>query len=640
MSGMLFGLAGKTLRVDLSRRKTVSEPSSDYFEFLGGRGVGSKILFDELNVNVSPYDPDNLLIFSPGLFVGTGAPQATRTNISSKNPDTDGIGFANVGGGFGSRLRKAGFDNLIFSGRASEPVFLWVSDGSAEIRRAGDLWGRGTYETEDRIRDEVGNSKVSVASIGPAGENLTFASAVIVDKGHAAGGCALASVMGSKNLKAVAAWGEREVEVADPARLEELRQEIVRRILATEHSRLQRKVGSYGRAIPSFQVRSMLPVRNYEDDHWEDEKVRRLLDIDRYRRGMIPCDESCCEACMHDLELREGVYAGTTCVGLQANSGYGFGPRFDVNDPEVVIRATAVCNDLGIDIDNASTIISWAFELFEKGLITRDDTGGVELRWGGGESLLALLRDLALRRGFGNVLADGFKSASQRIGRGSGYYAMQVKGQGIIDSVRTAIAWGFGHMVSTRGARHLDGSPTIEARDFPPEVMERLFGVSTPIGQTNYEGKARLVFWFENYKALTDCLGVCYFSSYWGTIEKWGPQDYAAMLKAVTGVEMSGEELLRLGWKVHELEKAFNTIHAGFGRRDDVPPARVFDEPVKTGKLRGQRLNYERYNEMLSEYYELHGWDRESGRQRREMLGKLGLRNVSEMLEKYGKIGR
>ena len=640
VSGVPFGLAWKTLRIDLGRGKVVSEPSVRYFEFLGGRGVGAKVLFDEVGVNVGPYDPENLLVFSPGLLVGTGAPQATRTNIGSKNPNTGGVGYANVGGGFGSRLRRAGFDNLIFSGRASEPVYLWVSDGSAEIRRAADLWGRGVYETEDRIRDEVGNSKVSVASIGPAGENRTFASAVIVDRGHAAGGCALASVMGSKNLKAVAAWGEGQIRVADPAGLEELRQRILGRILATEHSRLQRSVGSYGRVLPGFQARSMLPVRNYQDDHWDDEKVRRLLGIERYRRGMIPCDESCHEPCMQDLELGEGRYAGTGCVGLQANSGYGFGPRFDIDDPEVVIAATAVCNDLGIDIDNASTIISWAFELFEKGIVTRDDTGGLDLRWGDGESLLALLRGLALRSGFGNVLADGFRYAAQRIGGGSEYYAMQVKGQGIIDSVRTAIAWGFGHMVSTRGARHLDGSPTIEARDFPPEVVEMLFGVSTPITQTSYEGKARLVFWFENYKALTDCLGVCYFSSYWGTVEKWGPEDYAAALKAVSGVEMSGEELLRLGWRVHELEKAFNTIHAGFSRRDDMPPVRVFDEPVRSGRLRGQRLDFERYGEMLSEYYGLHGWDRGSGWQRRDMLERLGLRDVAERLERYGRIGQ
>ena len=628
------GLAGKTLRIDLTHEDITIEDSRRYIEFLGGRGVGSRILFDELDVDVRPYDPENLLIFSPGLFVGAGVPQATRTNISSKNPITGGIAYSNVGGGLGSHIKRAGFDNIIIYGRAKMPLYLSIIDGDVELRDASDLWGLGIYEVERRLREEV-DQAISTASIGPAGENLIFASAIIVDTGHAAGGCALASVMGSKRLKAIAALGTGEVEVADPEALEELSKEIRDRLRRTEHARLQMTVGSYGRVIPNFQRRGILPVRNYQDDQWVDEKLERLLNIKPYRVEMIPCDPSCCEPCINRLEIREGRYAGTLCVGLHANSGYGFGPRFDIDDPEVIIKATAICNDLGIDIDNASTILSWAFELYERGIITEEQTG-IPLRWGDGEALLRMLEDLAYRRGFGAVLAEGFKSAANRIGNGAEYYAMEVKGQGIIDGVRTSIAWGFGHMVSTRGARHLDGSPTTEARDISPEEANRLFGVPTAAYQTAYEGKAKLVFWFENYKALTDALGICYFSTYWGSTEKLGPEDYAKLFKAVTGVELSAEELMRIGWRIHEVEKAFNTLHVRFTRRDDLPPMRVFIEPVKTGAWRGFKLSWERYNEMLTEYYRLHGWDPETGWQRREQLEKLGLGYVAEKLRRHG----
>ena len=626
-------MAGKTLRIDLTRGRITVEDSRRYAELLGGRGVSSKILLDELDLAVRPYDPENLLIFSPGLLVGTGVPQATRTNIGAKNPNTGGIGYSNVGGGLGGHLKRAGFDNVILQGRAERPLYLSIVDGDVELRDASELWGLGVYEVERRLREEVDPS-ASVASIGPAGENLIFASAIIVDTGHAAGGCALASVMGSKRLKAIVALGGGGVEVADPEGLEELAKEIRARLRATEHARLQMAVGSYGRVIPNFQRRGILPVRNYQDDHWVDEKLERMLNIHPHRVGMIPCDSACCEPCINRLEIREGRYAGTLCVGLHANSGYGFGPRFDVDDPEVIIRATALCNDLGIDIDNASTILSWAFELYERGLLTPEETG-IPLKWGDGGALLTLLEDLAHRRGLGALLAEGFRAAALRIGGGAEYYAMEVKGQGIIDGVRTSIAWGFGHMVSTRGARHLDGSPTTEARDLSPEEANRLFGVPTAPYQTAYEGKARLVFWFENYKALTDALGICYFSTYWGSTEKLGPEDYARLLKAVTGLELSAEELMGIGWRIHEVEKAFNTLHARFTRKDDLPPMRVFTEPVKTGAWRGFKLSWGRYNEMLTEYYTLHGWDPETGWQRREALERLGLEEVALKLERH-----
>lgn len=382
----------------------------------------------------------------------------------------------------------------------------------------------------------------------------------------------------------------------------------------------------------------MLPVKNYEDDVWDENKLSRLLDALKYRVGVKGCP-LCYMPCMNVLEIREGRYAGTRCVGLQANAGYGFGPRFDVDDPSTIVKANAICNELGLDIDNAATIISWIFELYNKGLVSREEVDGLELTWGNEDALLEMLRKLAYREGIGDVLARGFKQASSLIGRGSEYYVMQVKNQGITDSVRTAVAWGFGHFTSIRGARHLDRSPTTEARNYTPEQSLKLFGVPTASLQTVYEGKAKLVLWFENFKAITDALGVYYFATYWGNaLELLGPEDYSKIYYAVTGEEITPTELLLIGRKIREYEKAFNTIHANFTRIDDMPPSRVFVEGVKSGYLKELKVDRKKYDEMLSEYYRQHGWDEDTGLQKRETLEDLGLQDVINKLEKFGKL--
>ena len=635
----MYGLAGRTIRLDLTKMKYIIEPSENYAKFIGGRGVGSWILFNELRPDVHPYSPENLVIFSPGLLVGTGIPQADRTNVGSKNPNTNGIGYSNVGGSFGTQLKGAGFDNIIISGKAQRPVYLWISEGGLEIRDASHLWGRTTAETEDSIKGDLGDDEISVASIGPAGENLTFASAIIVEKGHAAGS-AIASVMGSKNLKAIAVRGDRKVEVADPPRLDEVKEGIIRKIEASEFAKTHKTLGSYGRVLPGKQKHSAFTVRNYQDDYWEEEKYRKI-DYDKimkYRKEMLACSE-CSMPCINYLEIDEGKYAGTTTIGFHASAGEAFGPRFDIDDPEVIIKANAICNELGLDVCNAAAIISWAFELYEKGLIKREDCDGLELDWGNSDALLELLKKLAHREGFGGVLADGFRMAAAKIGKGSEYYAMEVKGEGILDPLRTQISWGFGVITSVRGSKHLDGASSTEARGYSVEAASKIFGVPTAPFPCTYEGKARLVFWFENFKAITDSLGICYFSTYWGNaLELLGPEDYAEMYRVVTGERKSAEELMLMGWRIHEVEKAFNTLHANFTRKDDLPPMRVFIEPIKKGPFKGCKLDWNKYNEMLDEYYELHGWDRSTGWQKEEGLRKLGLSEVAEKLRRYGKL--
>jgi aldehyde:ferredoxin oxidoreductase len=380
----------------------------------------------------------------------------------------------------------------------------------------------------------------------------------------------------------------------------------------------------------------MLPVRNCQDDHWDEGKMSKIdmPALAGYRRRSLDC---CQMGCGTDFVIESGPYSGTVCDRFQANAGYGFGPRFDIDYAAALIKADALCNELGLDVDNTATILSWCYELYERGILTKDDTDGLDLAWGCHESLLELIGKLAHREGFGSLLADGFRVAADKIGKGSEYYALQVKGQGAIDSFRTAIAWGFGHATSTRGARHLDGSSTTEAEDWPPEAAMRIFGFTFG-GQDRYEGKAKLVFWFENMKALVDSLGMCYYTSHWAGPDLLGPADYSKLFTAATGLEKSGDDLMLMGRKIHDVEKAFNTLHAGFTRRDDFPPMRMMMEPVKSGIFAGQRIQWSKYDSMLSEYYELHGWDRHSGWQTRDGLRNLELPEVADKLERAGRL--
>jgi len=629
-----YGWAGKILRVNLSNNQLSIDHTIKYASrFVGGRGVGQWILFNELGSSVHPKAPENLLIFSAGPLVGTLAPASCRISVESKNPVTGGTGYANAGGSFASELKYAGFDHVVISGRSLKPVYIWINDGNVEVKDASHLWTRTTSETTDIIRQEIGESKSGVASIGPAGENHVFASAIIVDKSRAAGGSSFGTVMGSKNLKAIAVRGEKAIEIADSDAFMKVVERAVSKINSSKYGEDQKKLGSHGRVTHVLNERSIIPVRNYQDDQWNIMKMEKI-DIPalrKYERERVSCP-GCPMGCGHSFELTDGPYAGTKCGGLQANFGYGIGARFDIDYGPALIKAKALCDELGLDIDNTVTILSWAYELFEHGILKKNDTDGYELKWGDHETLMKLIEKLAYREGFCNILADGFGIASERIGRGSDYYAMHVKGQGIIDSLRTAIAWGLGIVTSTRGSRHLDGSPTAELRGYSPDIGEKFFGIPTAGMLCTYEGKAELVFFFENLKAIVDSLGFCYFTSYWGSIELLGPDDYAELFSHATGIKKNGRELMFIGRQIHEVEKAFNTLNAGFTRKDDLPPPRAFAEAVKTGAFKGQLLDSDKYNRMLNDYYRIHGWNQNVGWQTSEGLRELDLPEVAAKL--------
>jgi len=616
------GYAGKILRVDLTNEEIWTEPTEKYAgRWLGGRAINTWILLNELDSQVKWSDPENLLAFGVGALVGTLAAGACRISVDTKNAFNNGIGSANVGGFFGAELRFAGFDNLVIRGRAKKPVYLQINDGTVEIRDASSIWGKTTWETEKSLRHELGDERIRVAAIGPAGENLVRPSSIMADRGCAAGGSGCGAVMGSKNLKAISVRGSQGIDLTEPEAFMTAVDEEMQNINRWALIREIREKGFYGAMggrldSPGWEE-GYRPVRNGQDEYWGKEKIAKIAEcaMKDYRKGTVACF-SCPVSCKPWLCVEEGHYR-IEGEGWWNNSANSFCTKIDNTNLESAIHAHYLTNQLGLDGDDAAQTISWAFECYEKGLITKKDTDGLELTWGNDKAMVSLLKKMALREGFGDFLADGALKASEKLGQGSEKFVMHVKGQDSLDGIRINKGWGFGIVLSPVAGRHLRGSLSgFWLRDDRPV--------------TSYEGVPEDLFYNQKKKAVQDILGVCSYV-YGQTVEDW-----AKLFASATGRQLSIDDLLHVGLQAHNLEKAFNTIHVGFDRTDDYPCDRYFNEPVKSGPFKGERIDHDKWNQMLDTIYELHGWDKKTSRQTREGLQNIGLADVAEMLEKEG----
>jgi aldehyde:ferredoxin oxidoreductase len=617
-----YGWVGKTLRIDLSISKVIIEPTQKYADrFIGGRGVGQWILFNELALNIGALDPGNKMVFGTGPLTGTMAP-SSRLSLDTKNVLTGGTLSSNCGGHFGPELKFAGFDFVIVQGKANRPVYVWINDGRAKINDASHLWGKSTWECEDLIRDQLRDEKIRVASIGLAGENLVKVACIIVDRSRAFGRGGSGAIMGSKNLKAIAVRGTGSIEVADSEGFMNEVDFVLAKMDKNESIQERRQKGT--RAIlEKLNDMCFFATRNFQDDCWDPKKIEKIKQSvfnDRYEVRKLSCF-NCPIFCSHFYEVKDGPYAGLRCEGFQANMDLDYSSKLEIDDPIALIKINALCNYLGLDIDNTSGPIAWAFELWEKGIITEEETGGLELKWGDYETVIQLISKIAYRDGFGGVLAEGVKRASEIIGKGSERYAIHIKGQDSIESLRYDKGWALGCVVAPRGGGHLNGA----------FISLRFPSAGDP---SSYEDKASIVFWFEKFKAVVDMLGICYFTTCWSDKDLLTPDDLARLFSKATGKEMGGEQLMRIGQQVHNVEKAFNTLHAGFKREDDYPPKRFIEEPIKSGPFKGERIRREKWERMLDEYYELHGWDRKTGWQTEECLKNLELLEVALKLGK------
>ena len=640
MSGSIW--AGRILRVDLTRGEISEQPTSDYIPlFIGGRGIGQWILLQEVEPGTDPYAPENVLTFNAGALVGTLAPCSGRLSVDTKNPLTGGVCSSNAGGHFAPELKYAGFDSVVITGQSSRPIYLWIHDGQAELRDASDLWGLDTWETEKVLRRELGDPEVRVALIGPAGENLVRGACLIADRARAAGRGGSGAVMGAKRLKAIAVRGHGELVPADQGAFLAHTRACYHKLMSSDIIKVYRAGGSMrfaGAGGPDGNFPQA--VRNYQDSYWPLEKSRRIYEPalkEGYERRKLGCF-NCPISCSHFYAVEEGPYAGSAGEGFEINSARAFGSNMDIDYPPAIIEAHNYCSRMGLDVDMAGACLAFAFEAYERGDLSREECNGLELTWGNHQAAVELLRAIVERRGIGDLLAEGVKRASERLGRGSQEYALQVKGADLNEaSMRPMKAWALGIILSTHGGGHLDGSPGAWAWRGQEELARSYFGNPRPGAAGEYHDQANVVIWFENYKAVIDMLGICYFTSMWIDALALSPDDYAALLSAGSGVAYDADELMLVGRRLHNVQKAFNTLHTGYSREDDVPPKRL-QEPAQTGPFKGERLDPDQWQTMLDEYYGANGWDLETGWQTRESLGALGLEEVSTKLEAFGRL--
>lgn len=629
-------LYGNIARVDLTSRTVKYERSKDFYKWLGGRGYGVNKVFDEVPKDVDPLSAENKIIVAAGCFTGTSIPGSSRINIISKNVFNNGISYSSGGGDFAPALRKSGIDALIIEGRSENPVYLEVKEGIVNIKDAEKIWGKTITDTELGIKEELNDNNVKIAAIGPGGENLVKFACVIIDRAHAAawGGCG--AILGSKNLKAVAAYsnGPRKIEISDKEKfINELNR--YRWILSASIPAANlKRIGTHGTAgAGGLTGKAPTSVRNSLDEYWDPDKNSKVTEsaYKKYEIGRSTC-YNCPIACLHEYEMN---YDGEIVkgVGMHANSVRGFSSNWDVDEPAAVFKSHVLCNEYGLDVDGTSATVAWAIECYEEGIITDKDTYGRKLTWGNHKEFIKLITEIAHREKFGDVLAEGVVNASKIIGSNSIKNAMQIKGVAINEqSLRTHKAWALGIAISTRGSGHVSASPQTEKRGILPETGKWLFDNPEAGDPVSYKGKGKLVGWYEIYKALVDSVGICYFNAGWYEFALSDVTYFKDIYNSITGAELSNEEMWRIGQEVINMEKAINTVYAGLTREDDYLPERIMSIPISDGKFKGELMHRDKFDEMLEEYYDFHSWDKKTGLQYEDVLKKKGFTRIAEFL--------
>ena len=628
------GLAGKILRVNLSDGKIWTEDTGKYAQrWIGGRAVNSAILLDEIKPGTQWFDPENLLIFGAGVLIGT-ALGANRMSIDTISVYTNGKGSSNVGGHFAAELKYAGFDHIVITGKADKPVYLWISDGEAEIRDAEHLWGKTTFETEDTLKAELQDQAARVACIGPAGENLVPGSIILVDRAKAAGGSGVGCIMGDKKLKALAVRGHGSIRVANPEafiKATDVAMEKVKNSPTAKTMWQKTLTGVYAADPHSATWDLIMVVRNGQDESWDMEKRKQIMDpqtgISKYRKKVLACF-NCPIGCMPFSEIDGGKYVGTRGEGFWVNT-LMLATWLDISEPEPIIKAWLLMNELGLDGDFATAMTAWAYECYELGLLTREQAEGLELKWGNSDALIAILPKIAYREGLGALLAQGPIEAPKTLGKGSGYYAIHVKGQPSIEPFRGAKGWALSVATSPIAGRHLRGSVLLGSRFGPKDV---------DFEAHVYKGQPQHVYWQGLAKEIEDVTGICVYVGTWSGAYALEISDYAALLNSVMGLDLTEADLMLLGKRSRNLEKAFNTLHTDLARKDDMPPKRYMEEPIKSGPYKGHRAEKEKWDQMLDAFYELQGWDKQTGLQTRRGLTEIGLEDLANKLAESGKL--
>ena len=616
---MGYGYNGKVLRLDLSEGTTVTEERDDVFyrRYLGGRGFVGHTLLKEMRPTADPLGPDNVLVFTTGVVTGAPVAGSGRHSVGAKSPLTGAYADAEASGYWGAELKRAGIDAVIVQGTSHRPVYLWIHDGEAELRDAAALWGKTTGEVQQLIRNELGDKRVRVAQAGPAGERLVRYACVMSDVNRAAGRTGLGAVMGSKRLKAVAVRGSQKPNVAHPDRLREIAKWFSDNVETLSGG--LRETGTAG-AVMYQNMTNSLPTRNFQSGEFEG--AERISG--ETMRDTILVDRATCHACpvrCKRVVKVEGRYHVDPMYGGPEYETIGaLGANCGIDDLEAVAKGNELCNANGLDTISAGVTIAFAMECFERGLLTLEDTGGVDLRFGNAEVMLEMLGQIVERRGLGKLLGEGSYRAAQAIGRGAMEYAMQVKGQELaLQEPRAMHGLGLGYAVSPTGADHCHNlyDRGYTQADSPRLQKAAAVGILEPIPyDTLNPAKVRLFIYQVNWQHTLNCLDICMFM----------PYDYERVreiVHAITGWNVTVWELLRAGERALNLARVFNA-REGFTVADDTLPERFFT-PLPSESMCHKGLQPDEFQEALKTYYAMMSWDPESGMPTKSKLQELDI---------------
>lgn len=627
---MLGGVHGKILHVDLTTGDIHIEtpPEEVYTLLVGGRALVAYLLLRDLAPRTDPLSPENLLIFAPGILQGTNLPGAGRHGVGGKSPLTGAIGSSEAGGWWGHEFKRTGYDALVIRGRADRPVYLWIRDQRVEIKGAEHLWGLETWPTEVALKKEIGDERIRVAQIGPAGENGVRYAAVMHDLNRAAGRNGLGALMGSKNLKAVAVRGTLNVPVAARPRVTQ-----VSKWLGENYKTLAAWATAPGRgtqdSLAWWGHHGALPTQNFTVPLWDE---RDSLSGER-NYAMFFKDRDTCQACPitckqvfehesdNPYEKLNPEYGGPEYEGMAA-----LGALCRVSDNLAVCKAAELCNANGLDVISTGASIAFAMETFERGILTEADTGGLAYRWGDGALLVKSVERLARREGFGAVLAEGVARMAERFGPATEEFNLTVKRQELpMHEPRLKKALGVGYAVAPVGADHMmnlhdtDLAAEGEALERVNSVLTRKIGPLKP--SVLDDDKLRAFHVEVNWMHFQDCAINCHFYPY-------RYEHLAAALSGVTGREFSVAEILDVGARAQTLARLFN-LREGFTADDDKLPKRVM-KAFASGPLKGIEITPESFDWAKRRYYELMKWDADSGVPSNECLHELKLDGLLE----------
>jgi len=589
-------------------------------KFLGGRGINMHLLSKFYSHELDPFSPENSLIFGAGLLTGTLG-FGSRMNITAKSPESGHLGDSNMGGDFGAELVKAGLSHLVITGKSQKPVYLLIKDGGVEIRDAKKLSGLDTVETQRMIRQELGDEKVQVASIGLAGENLVRYAAVRTGMKNSAGRTGMGAVMGSKNLKAVAVRGTLDIMISDPKNYFKYYLKNLKNLMETKWVQA---LGKYGTPLLFQYANAMgfLSVRNNQLTTIGDQGYALEAEaLEPLSTGMLSCF-GCPAHCRHRFSIEKGRYKGMRGEGPEYASIGSLGTKLGNVDLENIIYATELCNRYGLDTISTGSYMAWAMELYQRRIIDREMTE-ISLNWGDGKSIVELIHRNAQRRGFGNILAEG-SLAKKIFGEISKDYLLNVKNFPIeMTDERLPKSFALGMATSTRGACHMRSRPSLDILGLPEEVLKKIYGGPVSDRFSSYSGKGRMVWWHELLNAVCDALGFCRFLTIFSSPHAPEYKQFSKLIALSTGLTFTPNELRAVGERIYTLERMM-LIKDGISRQDDTLPNRYFNEPIPEGPAHGEAILRREFDNMLDEYYRLHGWDK-NGIPKRENLERLGL---------------